>query len=418
MALFANEHPFVTGIDISSPAFWAKPFAERDKSFARLRSEAPVSWHPPTDWHEPHDQKGFWAVTRAEDIAAVSMNTDVFQSRHGTMLDPLAPELSTPASFFLTMDGAEHARYRRLISAAFTPKAVGRIAEQIQRNAEKIVDGLIGAGDVDFVEACSSRLPMTTVSDLVGVPESERERVSLAAERLVGGADVPSLPSMDAIYELLANEMFYLFAVGSDLAAHRRKNPADDLMTNLVQAEIDGERLTDDNIGAFMVLISVAGNDTTKQSTSLAMLALQEHPEQRDWLLEDFDGRIAQAVEEIVRYASPIIQFTRTAAEDVELNSAQISEGDKVAMFYCSGNRDESRFSDADAFDLSRPKNPHVAFGGGGAHFCLGNGVAKSQLRSMFGQLLTRIPKIEFGEPVQLPSNFVNGVSRLPAHIG
>jgi cytochrome P450 len=418
MTLFATDHPRTTGIDISSGAFWAQPFEQREQSFARLRTEAPVSWHAPLDWHEPHDQKGFWAVTRAQDIAAVSLAPDVFRSGDGTMLEPLAPELSTPASFFLTMDGEQHSRYRRLISAGFTPKAVGRIAEKIQRNAEAIVDSLIGAGDIDFVRDCASRLPMTTVSDIVGVPESERERVSLAAERLVGGADIrTSGYTMDQIYETLANEMFYLFGVGSELAAHRRAHPADDLMTNLVQAEIDGHRLTDDDIGAFMVMISVAGNDTTKQTTSLGMLALQQLPEQRDWLLADFDGRIGSATEELVRWVSPIQVFSRTATQDAELAGQQIAAGDKVGLFYCSGNRDESVFDDPMALDLSRPKNPHQAFGGGGPHFCLGNGVAKTQIRAMFGQLLTRIPAIEFGEPEHLQSHFVRGVTRLPATI-
>jgi cytochrome P450 len=223
---------------------------------------------------------------------------------------------------------------------------------------------------------------------------------------------------VEKLYEVLAEEMFYLFGVGSDLAAHRRKHPADDLMTNLVQAEINGARLTDDDIGAFMVLLSVAGTDTTKQSTTLGLFALDQHPGQREWLMADFDTRISPAIDEILRYASPVIQFTRTAGADTELGGAQISQGDKVALFYCSGNRDESRFTDPGAFDLSRPKNPHLAFGGGGAHFCLGSGVAKTQLRSILGQLLHRIPRIDFGEPVPLRSNFVNGFCQLPAHLG
>jgi cytochrome P450 len=418
MTLFAAEHPYTRGIDISSPAFWAKPFVEREASFARLRAEAPVSWHPPTDWHEPHEQKGFWAVTRAADIAAISLNTEVFRSQHGTTLDPLAPELSTAASFFLTMDAPQHTRYRRLISSAFTPRAVGRIAERIEETAREIVDSLEDAGEFDFVEACSARLPMTTISNIVGVPKSERERVALAAERLVGGADVRErdLP-IEQVYELLAGEMFHLFGVGSELAAHRRRHPADDLMTNLVQAEVDGHRLTDDDIGAFLVLISVAGNDTTKQSTTLGMLALQEHPEQREWLVADFEARIPQAIDEIVRWVTPVMQFTRTAARDVELHGMEISEGDKVAMFYCSGNRDESAFDDPGRFDLSRSPNPHLGFGGGGAHFCLGSNLARIELRAIFGEVLRRLPRIEFGEPVPLESNFINGVTHLPARV-
>jgi cytochrome P450 len=418
MALFSTAHALSTDIDISTSAFWAKSFEEREESFAQLRSEAPVSWHRPLDWHEPHQQEGFWAVTRAEDIATVSLSPDVYRSGHGTMLEPLAPELSTPASFFLTMDGEQHSRYRRLISAAFTPKAIGRIAEQIRRNAEAIVDSLIGAGTIDFVADCSSRLPMTTVSDIVGVPESQRAAVSLAAERLVGGADIrTSGYTMDEIYQKLAEEMFFLFGIGAELAAHRRTHPGDDLMTGLVQAEVDGHRLSDDDIGAFLVMISVAGNDTTKQTTSLGMLGLAQSPDQREWLMEDFDGRIAGATEELVRWVSPIQVFSRTAAEDAELAGQRICAGDKVGLFYCSGNRDESLFSDPMRLDLSRTRNPHQGFGGGGPHFCLGNGVAKTQIRAIYQQLLTRIPNIEFGEPEQLQSHFVRGVTRLPATI-
>ncbi len=417
MELFSTEHPFTTGVDISSAAFWARSVEERDEAFSRLRAEAPVSWHQPADWHEPHPQKGFWAVTRAAEIREVSLNSSVFCSSNGTTLDPMDPALSTAASFFLTMDEPSHSRYRGLISAAFTPKAIRQIAQQIEANAEKIVDDLAGAGDVDFVQACSARLPMATVSDLVGVPESDRARLALAAERLVGGADVPGRP-LEEIYELLAGEMFHIFGTGQELAAHRRAHPTDDLLTNLVQAEIDGQRLSDDDIGAFLVLISVAGNDTTKQTTSLGSLALQANPNQRDWLLENVDGRIGRATEELVRWVCPVIQFARTATEDTELGGQQIAAGDKVVLFYCSGNRDESAFPAAATFDLSRTPNPHLGFGGGGAHYCLGNGVAKIQLRALFKQLLTRIPSIEFGEPVRMQSNFINGVTKLPAHVG
>ncbi|HKS98740.1 MAG TPA: cytochrome P450 [Rugosimonospora sp.] len=418
MKLFATDHPLTTGVDISSATFWEHPFDVREASFARLRAEAPVSWHKPTQWYEPHDQKGFWAVTRAADIRAVSLDSAVFPSRYGVTLDPLNPDLATAASFFLTMDAPDHTRYRRLISMAFTPKAVAQITDRIEQNARSIVDGIIGAGDIDFVEACASRLPMETVSDIVGVPASQRERAALAAERLVGGADVPHDAPMDRVYAMLADEMFYLFGLGQELAAHRRAHPQDDLLTNLVSAEIDGHRLSDDDIGAFLVLLSVAGNDTTKQTTSISMLRLQANPDQRDWLLADFPGRIGTAVEEFVRHTSPVLQFARTAARDTQLGGVEISAGDKVVLFYCSANRDESVFCDPMRFDLSRSPNPHLGFGGGGAHFCLGNGVARTQLRAIFRELLTRVPRIDFGEPVHLVSNFINGIVSLPAHIG
>jgi cytochrome P450 len=415
MDLFATAHPLTTDLDISSAAFWAQPFDARERTFARLRAEAPVSWHPSVEVGYEHPQQGFWAVTLAEDITTVSHDSERFQSRFGTTLDPLSPD-GAAGGFFLNMDPPEHTRYRRLVSAAFTPKAVASIAGRIQANATSIVDSLVGAGDFDFVQACSGRLPMTTVSDIVGVPEADRERVALAAENLVGGADAAGLPP-DERQTLIYSEVLYLFQLGADLAAHRRRNPGNDLLTGLVQGEIDGHRLTDENIGQFMVLMAVAGNDTTKQTTTQAMLALRSHPEQRDWLLADFDTRIGPAIEEFVRYASPVLQFTRTAAADTELRGVPISAGDKVAIFYCSGNRDERVFDRPGEFDPRRAPNPHVGFGGGGAHFCLGNGVARTQLRAILGELLRRVPDIEFGEPVQLVSNFINGISELPAHV-
>jgi cytochrome P450 len=416
MDLFSTSHPVTTGVDISSQAFWDLPFNERDKSFARLRAAAPVSWHPPVEVGQEHAEAGFWAVTRAEDLTAVERNTEVFQSRYGINLTPTPVEQATAGVFFLTMDPPEHSRYRGLVSAAFTPRAIRQVSERIEANARAIVDDLAGAGDIDFVQACSSRLPMETVSDMVGVPQADRERVAKSAEVLVAIGTGGALSDDQA--QVAAEEFLFLYSTGTSLAAHRRRHPGDDLMTNLVQAEIDGERLTDDHIGQFMVLMAVAGNDTTKQTTTSAMLALARHPEQRDWLMADFDGRIMGAVEEFVRYATPVMQFTRTAARDAELNGAQVAAGDKVVLFFCSGNRDESVTEAPGEFNIARPRTQHVAFGAGGPHFCLGHGVARTQLRAIIGQLLTRLPGLELGEPTALRSNFINGITALPARTG
>jgi cytochrome P450 len=211
--------------------------------------------------------------------------------------------------------------------------------------------------------------------------------------------------------------MDHLYKLGADLAHHRREHPTDDLLTNLVNAEVDGQRLTDGDIGAFMVLFTVAGNDTTRNTTSLTTMAFDKNPDQRAYLLEDFDGRIMPAVEEFVRHGSPVMQFTRTALVDTELGGQAIAQGDKVCMFYCSGNRDESVFDRPQDFDLSRQKNPHVGFGGGGPHFCIGAGLARSQLRSLMGELLTRVPNIEVGEPEFAVGNFIRVVNHLPVHV-
>ena len=416
MKLAATAHERTIDVDISSNEFWAKSFDERDESFARLRREAPVSWHPPTEFPFPHEETGFWAVVKNDDINAVSRQTLRFGSGYGVSLDPMPFELLRSASFFLTMDDPEHARYRALVSAAFTPRQVKLIDDQIRSAAREIVGDLVGAGDVDFIEHCASKLPMRTIADMMGVPESERVAAARAGDAVIGRSDPEFGDPTDPI-RVLTDAVNYLHTLGADLAKHRRAHPADDLLTNLVQAEVDGQRLTDADIGAFMVLFTVAGNDTTRNTTALTTMAFDKNPDQRAYLLESFDERIMPAVDEFIRHGSPVMQFTRTALDDTELGGQQIAQGDKVCVFYCSGNRDESVFDRPEAFDLSRPKNPHVGFGGGGPHFCIGAGLAKSQLRALFGELLTRVPNIEVGDPEFAVGNFIRVINRLPVHV-
>jgi len=402
--------------DVSTRTFWAKDFVARDETFAQLRATEGLIWHQPLPSLFESDEPGFWAVTRRADIAHVSTHPELFSSAHGIALDPMPVEVQRIATFFLAMDPPEHTVYRRLISAAFTPKNVKRIEDQIHANAVAVVDDLVGAGDVDFVAACSTRLPMMTISDMLGVSPSDREAVAHAAEKLFSGSD-DEYATLEERATHTINEMIFLNNCGIELAKHRRAHPTDDLMTAMVNAEVDGHRLTDEEIGAFMVLLASAGNDTTKQATTHAMMALAAHPKQRDWLMADFDNRIGTAVEEFVRYASPVTQFARFVTADTELAGQHLKAGDKVGLFYCSANRDEAVFDDPHGFDLSRSPNPHMSFGGGGPHFCLGSQVAKVELRNLFRELLTRLRRIEFGEPDYLLSNFVHGVKRVPAFI-
>jgi cytochrome P450 len=416
MKLASTPHEQTIDVDISSDAFWARSFEERDESFARLRREAPVSWHPPTEFPFPHEEAGFWAVVKNEDINTVSRQTHRFGSRFGVGLDPMPLDLMRSLSFFLMMDAPEHARYRALVTAAFTRRQVQLIDDQIRSAAREVVDDFIGAGEVDFVERCASLLPMRTIADMMGVPESERVAAARAGDAVIGRSDPSFGDPTDPIATLIrARE--YLYALGADLARHRRAHPSDDLLTNLVNAEVDGQRLTDDDIGAFMVLFTVAGNDTTRNTTSLTMVAFDRNPDQRTYLLDDFDGRIMPAVEEFVRHGSPVMQFTRTALVDTELGGQQIAQGDKVCVFYCSGNRDEEVFERPNDFDVSRAKNPHVGFGGGGPHFCIGAGLARSQLRALMGELLTRVPDIQVGEPEFAAGNFIRVVNTLPVYV-
>lgn len=405
-----------SSFDITSHEFWNQPFAERDQTFARLRAADGLSWHQPLSTLFDISEPGFWALTRRADIQFASQHPELFTSARGVALDPMPAEVQKFATFFLMMDPPEHTVYRKLISSAFTPRHVRQIEEQIHRNAVAVVDDLVGVGDVDFVEACSARLPMRTISDMLGVPSADQPALAKAAEKLFSMSD-DEFSSLEERAMATINEIMLISNTGIELAKFRRANPGDDLMTSIVNAEVDGHRLTDEQIGAFLILLASAGNDTTKQTTTHAMMALAAHPQQRDWLLADFDGRIGTAVEEFVRWATPVMQFARFATEDVELAGQLISAGDKVGLFYCSANRDESVFDAPATFDLSRSPNPHVGFGAGGPHFCLGNQLAKTELRNLFRELLTRCKTIEFGEPDLLYSSFVHGVKRVPAHV-
>ncbi|MCV7223185.1 cytochrome P450 [Mycolicibacterium elephantis] len=416
MTVVSSESPNYSPHDLSTREFWSQSFEVRDQTFAELRAGEGLSWHRPLPSLFDTVEPGFWAVTRRADIVYVSQHPELFTSARGVALDPMPAEVQKIATFFLGMDPPEHTVYRRLISSAFTPRNVRQIEDQIHKNAVAIVDDLIGAGDIDFVSACSARLPMMTISEMLGVPPSEREAVAKAAEKLFSMSD-DEYSSLEERAQNTMNEMMLLVNTGVELAKYRRNHPGDDLMTSIVEAEVDGHRLTDEEVGAFMLLLASAGNDTTKQTTSHAMLALVNNPEQRGWLMEDFDGRITWAIEEFVRWSTPVLQFARFATQDTEVAGQQISEGDKLGLFYCSANRDETVFDDPHTFDLRRSPNPHLGFGGGGPHFCLGNQLAKTELRNLFRELLTRLKRVEFGEPDLLLSNFVHGIKRLPAHV-
>ncbi|HEV7582233.1 MAG TPA: cytochrome P450 [Mycobacterium sp.] len=403
-------------IDLSSRAFWSTTAADRECSFAELRAERPVSWHPPVEdslMPDP-DDPGYWAVTRRADIVTVSRNNEVFLSGKGVMFESIPVELLEASQSFLSMDPPRHTKLRKLAHAAFTPRQVRRIEESIQANAKAIVEELHAAGSgADFVDHCAKELPIRTLSDMVGIPDSERERMAHATDALVSWADADFLNGRPALEVIFENQM-YLHQVVGMLAAERRENPGDDLISSLVHAEVDGDRLTDAEVAAFFVLLSVAGNDTTRQTISHTMKALTDFPDQRAWLLADYDNRISTAVEEFVRWATPVMTFRRTAATDFELGGQTITAGEKVVMFYASGNWDGEAFDHPDRFDLSRSPNPHLGFGGGGLHFCLGAHVARAQLRAIFAELLRQIPDIQAGEPTYAAGNFVHAVRSLP----
>jgi cytochrome P450 len=415
---FRTPHRRQTDIDISSVSFWSRGFDERDQAFARLRTEAPVSWHPPLETPglpKRSREAGFWAVTKAADIAFVSRHHDLFSSEIGKVNVRPTPFRTIPN--MLVLDPPLHTAYRRIVSGAFTPRAIATLTTTIDRRARQIVLRAAQRREFDFVSAISAQLPLRTVADLIGVPAGEHERFVLAADSYVRTRVPAQLPSGTNPEAFIAEQGRYLTELCTVLAAMRRRQPADDLMTRLVQADIGGAPLGDDAILSTVLLLIVAGDDTTKQATTLSYLALRAFPAELQWLQEDLDGRFDQAFDELVRYASPVISFARTVTRATELGGHLIAEGDKVALFYCSGNRDESNFPEPHLLRLSRPRSEHVAFGGGGVHFCLGSTLARAQVKAILRHTLARLPGLVLGEPAFGFGETVHSVESLPASL-
>jgi cytochrome P450 len=402
-------------VDLGSMEFWARPAEDRDRSFAALRRERPISHHPPPEdilGLQERDEGGYWAIVRYDDVRAISRDPHTYCSAHGVQFADAPPEALEASQSFLAMDAPRHTKLKGLASSAFTPRQVARIEDGIRANARRIIDEAAPTGGGDFVELIAKRLPLVTISDMIGVPEADRDRVVRAADELVTLTDPDVLAGREPIVAL-GEALATLHQFATELAAHRERHPGDDLMTGLVQAEIDGDRLTHAEIAAFFVLLSVAGNDTTRHTTSHAMRALTVNPDQRSLLLEALEQRLPTAVEEFVRWATPVMTFRRTTTRDVELHGQPIGEGEKVVLFYTSANRDEQAFTDPARFDVTRDPNHHVGFGGGGPHYCLGASLARTQLRSIFTELLTRLPDLEVGEPERYVSAFIDGVKRM-----
>jgi cytochrome P450 len=412
-----NASPGVAPDELSPSllAFWAQPTEVRDAVFAELRAKCPVSRQPPAEGTAlplPPDDPGYWAVVRHEDVSAVSRNAELFISAPGIAFEDVPPGIGERILSILMMDGARHHKVRRLVSAAFHPRQVARIGRQIEARAERVVDAMAPLGECDLMEHVARPLPTWTISEMMGIPEDRRDRAVRLIDTIAGRHD-PDVVGERSVLELVLDVSVELHRMGTELIEERRRRPTDDLMTALVQAEVDGEHLTDEEIASFFVLLVGAGNETTRNTIGHTMKALSDHPDQRRWLLEDFDGRIDSAVEEFIRWATPIRAFRRTATAPTELGGQPIETGDKVVLFYVSANRDEAVFADPARFDLARDPNPHVAFGAG-VHFCLGAALARTQLRAITRQLLHRLPDLDVGEPVELVSNFLNGIRTLP----
>jgi methyl-branched lipid omega-hydroxylase len=409
------------GIDLSTDEFWARSLAQRSADFARLRALGQPAFFPDPQTPFTTTNQGFYALVSHADITEASRHPELFSSARGsTSIVDLPVEFNEYFGSMINMDDPRHARLRRIVSRAFTPKMIKRFEEDVQRTAAVIVDDLIETGPCDFVEHVSARLPLKIICEMMGIGDEHFAMVLRNTNIILSGSD-PEFVSQnmdEAIGQILtAGQDLANLVTG--LAAERQEAPADDLTTALATANIDGEQLTPAELASFFVLLVVAGNETTRTAISHALNLLTEHPDQRALLLADLEGRIGGAVEEIVRYVSPVIWMRRSVTADCTLNGHEFSAGDKTVLFYWAANRDESVFAEPDRFDITRSPNPHVGFGGAGPHFCLGAHLARREITAVLRELLSRVPEVRAaGEPDRLLSSFINGIKRLPCDLG
>ena len=414
IAATGENKPDYDPIDVSSKAFWSQLLEEQDKSFAILRRERPVSWQRPVEdavTPDP-DDPGFWALTRLEDIQKVSRDATTFISGQGVLFDMLPKIFLEMSQSFLAMDDPEHAKLRKLVSSAFTPKQVRRMEDKIQGIVRKAVDDIADKSFIDFPVEFSSKIPLATHCAVWGVPEHLQAETGAAASDVVAWCDPEALGDRDP-QEVQTEACVRLHDIAAEMIEERRQNRREDLMQALMDAEVDGEKLDEAQIGAFFVLNSVAGTDTTQHTTTFGVMGLTEFPEQKAWLMADFDNRIDQSIEEFIRFGTPVMTFRRTAAKETEIAGQQIMPGDKVVFLYASGNRDDTLIERPWDLDLSRDPNPHCGFGGGGVHYCLGNQLAKMMLRHTFKELLFRIPEFKASNPQFMGTNFMRAVTHL-----
>jgi len=409
------------GFDLADIAFWKKPLDERNEAFKRLRAmDRPVYFSEPKI-PMLRSGKGFYAVVRHADVVEISRTPKVFSSEPAvTSPPPPAWVKSVFGDSIVNMDDPRHARLRRIVSRAFSPKMLNDLTDDIQRAATRIVDDVLREGPRDFVEQVAARLPITVICDMMGIPEELREKVHRHVDVSTAYTGVRS--SLGRTIRMAASNVHALFELQRmviKLGHERVRNPRNDLISALVNANVDGEKLTDKELGSFFAMLLVAGNETARNTMAHGLRLLTINPDQRELLLSDFDRYIGGAIEEMVRYVSPIIQFRRNVTQETELRGVTLKPGDQVALFYGSANRDEEVFEDPDRFDITRSPNPHVGFGGPGPHFCLGANLARKEITIMFRELFTRIPDIRtVGEPELLLSNFDNAVKRQPFTFG
>jgi cytochrome P450 len=410
--------PPVDSIDLSLPEFWMRPAEEREAAFAALRRERPISFHaefePPPGLPLPRGP-GYWALVRHADILAVSRDPERYCSGRGTNIPDLPEAFNEFFGSMINMDDPRHGRLRRIVSRGFTPRQLARLEHDVQRRARETIDRVIDAGECDFVAEIAAPLPLAIICDLMGIPDSQTKFVFEQTNVILGLGDPEYVSEPSKIVPAALGAGKALADLMGELAARAPDRARQDLTSALLDASIDGETLTQQELASFFVLLVVAGNETTRNAISHGMKALCDHPDERRRWAADFEGVAPTAIEEIVRWSSPVMHFRRTVTRDTELSGQPLRADEKVVMWYGSGNRDESVFADPFRFDVLRQPNEHVGFGGPGPHHCLGANLARREIRVIFRELLRRLPDLEItGPPELLRSNFIHGIKRMP----
>jgi cytochrome P450 len=395
----ADDAISIGGVDLADPDTYSNGMPY--DAFRQLRRRAPVAWHP------FKDGPGFFAVTGYDEILAVSRDSATWSSQKtGVFYDVPPPEdLDQFSLMMLTMDPPRHTKLRSLVSKGFTPRQVARLNDHIADMARQIVDDVMERGECDFVNDIAGALPSYVIAELLGIPLDDGRRLYELTEIMNTGVIADAS---------VKEAQMQMFLYGSELAVRKRAEPGDDIATSLLQAEVDGERLTDFEFNMFFLLLINAGGDTTRNLVAAGMLAMIEHPDQRARLAAD-PSLLPTAIEEMLRYTSPVTVFTRTATTHTELRGIPVHKCDRVALYYPSANRDEAHFADPDTFDVGRTPNHHLAFGGGGTHFCLGANLARVEAAAIVPEVLARMTDLELTGPVQrVRSTLMNGIRTMP----
>lgn len=402
-------------IDLSQPEFWARPWAEREGAFQTLRRERPMSFYKEFTLGLVPEGDGYWAVTRHADILEASRNPEIFSSARGaTSIPDLPPEFLEFFGGMINMDDPNHQRLRKLVSAGFTPKQLARVNHDVEHAAAEIIGSVSEKGSCDFVTELSAPFPIRIICDMLGIPQSQHAFVFEKTNVILGAGDPEYVDSPEKIVPALLGAGAELVELMKDMRKQRLANPTDDLTSALVHAEVDGDKMSDEDMGSFFVLLVVAGNETTRNSISHGMKALCDYPEQRAKFQGDFENVAPTAVEEIVRWASPVIFMRRTTTRDCELGGQKLKAGEKIVLWYSSGNRDELVYENPYEFDVLRSPNEHLGFGGPGPHFCLGANLARREITVFFRELFAKLPDLQItGEPDRLASNFIHGIKHM-----